>query len=145
VDHNHHHGPADTSRARSAHSGVDPVPAAQEPRDATTVIGPEAISYGRHAAPPSAYGPSDVHRVLPEASVRAWHLHADDGSTPAADQAVVVEVHLAAVPDVELAVPDVEYGTPDVEGAGPDVEGPDPDHGEKKRFWARLRLLPNAA
>ena len=34
--------------------------------DATVVVRtPGAAGYGRHAAPPSAYGPADVHRLLP--------------------------------------------------------------------------------
>lgn len=77
-----------------------------------------AESYGRHAAPPSAYGPADVHRLPPASSTRLR----------VAEEA---EHEEAGAADVE------EEAAP----ARAEREAPVSSSG----FWARLRLLPKAA
>ncbi|MGY2002809.1 hypothetical protein [Blastococcus sp. SYSU DS1024] len=87
--------------------------------------GSDAESYGRHAAPPSAYGPADVHRLPPVAPSRLrpveW-VDGGDAAVDAIDDAVVAEAVAAT-------------------GARSSGEVPARATG----FLARLRLLPRAA
>ncbi|CCG01312.1 hypothetical protein [Blastococcus saxobsidens] len=91
--------------------------------------GPEAAGYGRHAAPLSAYGPSDVHRVLPVSPTGSRVPEQTDSGD------ALVEVIDSA-------------GRAEVAVAGGVVAGAR-SSGEVSMkttgFWARLRLLPKAA
>ncbi|TYP87219.1 hypothetical protein BD833_107159 [Blastococcus xanthinilyticus] len=51
---------------------------------------PGAAGYGRHAAPASAYGPADVHRLLPvpPSAPRAAVRPAGSGTGPRPSEAV---------------------------------------------------------
>lgn len=78
---------------------------------------PGASGYGRHAAPPAAYGPADVHRVLPAPPVR-----------PAAvEQAGSAEARTEVVQLV---------ARPEIAGS----EDSDDESVKTTGFWARLRL-----
>ncbi|WP_456599854.1 hypothetical protein [Blastococcus sp. SYSU DS0616] len=80
-----------------------------------------AESYGRHAAPPSAYGPADVHRLAPVPPPRlrpAVQAGAEDPAGAAADDAAEPEARDRS----------------SREGSMTSIG-----------FWARLRLLPKAA
>ncbi|MCF6745183.1 hypothetical protein E9529_13045 [Blastococcus sp. KM273128] len=90
-------------------------PAAERMSATTPFRTGSAESYGRHAAPPSAYGPADVHRLPPVSRTRL--RVADEAEADVAD-------------DAEEAVP-----------ARAEREAPVSSSG----FWARLRLLPKAA
>ncbi|SEL64643.1 hypothetical protein SAMN04515665_11639 [Blastococcus sp. DSM 46786] len=76
-----------------------------------------AESYGRHAAPPSAYGPADVHRLPPVSRTRLR----------VAEQ---VEAADRAEEDTAAATPARTEREAAVSSSG---------------FWARLRLLPKVA
>ena len=80
-----------------------------------------AESYGRHAAPPSAYGPADIHRLAPVPPSRLRPVEQDGPEDPAGE---------AADDAVEA-----------VAGARSSHEASMASTG----FWARLRLLPRAA
>lgn len=103
-----------------------------EPMSGTVLIGPAVVAYGRHAAPPSAYGPSDVHRLLPVSPV-AWQEVPRDG----ADDEPVEFDHsapLAAV--VELDPPAVV-----ADGDGP-ARRAHQAAGRAAGLWSRLLHLP---
>lgn len=96
---------------------------------ATVVIGPATAGYGRHAAPLSAYGPADVHRVLPEPLLGAGRAQPEDGGdirTNSVDEAIRAEDTGASNPGA--ASNSVSDRTANRAG-----------------FWTRLRLLPKAA
>jgi hypothetical protein len=118
------------------------------PVDSTVVIGVSAAGYGRHAAPPSAYGPGDLHRMPPSfASVMASSVPPDEveaeGEVEVEDHdhdedddadALVVPLH-RGVPVPGVAVPD------DAADPGP----ADDDPAKSRSFWARLRVLSKPA
>ena len=88
-----------------------------------------AAGYGRHAAPLSDYGPSDVHRLLPVSPTGSRAPQpADSGDAP------------AQTGDPAGHAQDIT-----ADGIGTD----DPPSGEASMkstgFWARLRLLPRTA
>ncbi|WP_346621229.1 hypothetical protein [Blastococcus montanus] len=88
---------------------------------------PEVVGYGRHAAPPSAYGPAELARLIPVSHTGAA-AHAESGDAP-----VVV---------LEPAAPTEAGGK-----AGIDTGARSPGEPSTRStgFWARLRLLPAAA
>jgi hypothetical protein len=103
---------------------------ALEPTSATEVLGsPGAAGYGRHAAPPSAYGPSDLHRLVPVPPIRSRGAE----RAPPGDALVNVVNH-AVQAEVDAAA---DVGT-DARSSGEVSTG-------AANFWARLRLLPRAA
>jgi hypothetical protein len=107
--------------------GADPV---QEPMSVTVVLrSPGGAGYGRHAAPPSAYGPADVHRLLPVSPTGPWDPERADHAVPP------VEAIDRAVPPGAVAAEDVGTGAPSSGEASTKATG----------FWARLRLFPPAA
>lgn len=96
---------------------------------ATVVFrGPGTAGYGRHAAPLSAYGPSDVRRLLPVSPI-------DSRATEWADSGDALEEV------IDFAVPAEVVAEVGVTG--------DRSSGEVSLkatgFWARLRLSPKAA
>lgn len=96
---------------------------------ATVVVRSTGVEgYGRHAAPPSAYGPSDIHRLLPVSPAGSGAERVDGGDAP-------VETVDSAVPSESAAA--VAVGA----GDQPSAEVPATATG----FWTRLRLLPRAA
>ncbi|MGY1834606.1 hypothetical protein ACI79P_05805 [Blastococcus sp. SYSU DS0510] len=84
----------------------------------------EAAAYGRHAAPPSAYGPADVHRLLPVPA-----------ADPAADPA-------AARADDEVAPMPADRP---VRVHADEDRSADTGTSRATGFLARLRLLPKVA
>ncbi|MGY2083223.1 hypothetical protein [Blastococcus sp. SYSU DS0539] len=110
---------------RPADADAEPTP---EPMSVATVLhDPEVVAYGRHAAPPSAYGPSDAHRLLPVAppGYRPARIDAEDAP---------VAVPVRAVGELVAAGDD---------GDGGRSAGEEPTR--TTGFWARLRLAPKAA
>lgn len=94
----------------------------------TVVIGSLTASYGRHAAPPSAYGPADFHRLHPAPRIDSRQVQPDDAESAQVDQAdsAVVAFDVAAV---------------DHRGAALSSD----DASEKPTsLWRRLRRLPKA-
>ena len=90
---------------------------------------PGTAGYGRHAAPLSAYGPSDVGRLLPVPPIRSRTVErADSGDAP-------------------VTVVDDAVRSEDVAGGGVDAGDRSSDEASMKTtgFWARLRLLPKSA
>ncbi|WP_347058993.1 hypothetical protein ABC795_01215 [Blastococcus sp. HT6-30] len=88
-----------------------------------------AAGYGRHAAPPSAYGPSDLHRLLPEPPTVCPATEETDFEKPpveAIDDAVEAEL---------VAAGGVDSGDRSADEVSTKTTG----------FWARLRLSPKAA
>lgn len=123
---------ADDGRMETAHGYEGPPPrivghgADPGPLTSATVVlrTAGAAGYGRHAAPPSAYGPADVHRLLPVppiASGAPERADSGDDLGEAMDHAVQAEV----------------VGTGD--------RSSDEESTKTTGFWARLRLLPKAA
>lgn len=97
---------------------------------ATAVVrGPEVMRYGRHAAPPSAYGPADVHRLLPVPSTGSRATEPDDAE----------DARVEVSGDASRA----EVVAPADRGAAPASPGEAFTKGAG--FWARLRLPPKAA
>lgn len=88
-----------------------------------------AAGYGRHAAPPSAYGPADVHRLLP----------VPPSGPPAGEQAdsedAPVETIIHAAGSEDVAAGDDGAGEPSADEASLTATG----------FWARLHLLTRPA
>lgn len=122
------HGHEGLQSPRMIGRRVDRGPA-PEPMSATVFLRSlEVAGYGRHAAPPSAYGPADVHRLLPVPSTGspAKPADAEDTLVELVDHAVRAEV---------VATADVATGA---QSSGEEATKP-------TGFWARLRLLPKAA
>jgi hypothetical protein len=97
----------------------------------TTVVvrSREVAGYGRHAAPLSAYGPSDVHRLLPAPPSGSREAERADP-----EDALVEVVGHAVRADVVAVAEDAIGGR----SSG--------DSSKKPRgFWPRLHLLPKAA
>lgn len=100
-----------------------------EPVSATVVLrGLEVVGYGRHAAPVSAYGPADVHRLLPGVPLNSPAERADPEEEPGA-------VSDRAVPDEVVEAADGSSAARSSEELLTRATG----------FLARLRLLPRAA
>ncbi|MCZ2858483.1 hypothetical protein [Blastococcus sp. VKM Ac-2987] len=107
---------------------ADP-PQVTEPVSVTVVLrGLEVVGYGRHAAPASAYGPADVHRLLPGAPLNSPAVPTDPEAAP------------VAVPD--RGVPDAVVAAAD---GGTGARSSDELLTRATGFLARLRLLPRAA
>jgi hypothetical protein len=87
---------------------------------------PGAAEYGRHAAPPSAYGPSDIHRLLPAAPIGA-RARRRTGSGDAPVEVVDFAVRAEVAPS---------------DGADDRTTG---EVSRSTGLLARLRLLPRAA
>lgn len=85
--------------------------------------------YGRHAAPPSAYGPSDVHRLLPVPPTGIPEAQQDESA-----DMLVEEVDSADQDEVVAAG-----------GVGTGDRPSGDDSTKTTGFWARLRLLPKVA
>ena len=90
---------------------------------------PEAAGYGRHAAPLSAYGPSDVCRLLPVPPMDA----------PVTEPAEAGDAPVEAIDSAVRPAVDAAGGDGSVARSSDDVRM------KAKGFWARLRLLPKAA
>lgn len=103
-----------------ADAGPEPAPG----RGTVVFRSPGAAAYGRPAAPLSAYGPSDVHRLLPVPPTGSGAMEqADSGDA-------LVEVEDSAAPTEVLATGDRSLDELSMKTTG---------------FWARLRPLPRAA
>lgn len=107
---------------------ADPLPGT-EPVSATAVLRSlDVVGYGRHAAPASAYGPADVHRLLPGSPL-------DSPVEPAGPEDAPVAVSDHAVPDEVV----------DAAADGAAARSSDELLTRATGFLARLRLLPRAA
>ena len=95
---------------------------------AAVLRGLGVAGYGRHAAPASAYGPSDIHRLLPAAPPARRPERPGAEGTPAA-------APVRALRD------EADGGYDGGSGSGSSDESPTRTTG----FLARLRLLPRAA
>lgn len=93
------------------------------------LAGPAVLEYGRHAAPASAYGPTDLHRLLPVPAVGPPEEHR-------------AEAEEAAEEIVDGAATE-EPGATGEEAAGEEAAGEESTR--STGFWARLRLLPRSA
>lgn len=97
--------------------------------NATVVIGPVAVGHGRHAAPPSAYGPTDVHRLHPAPRVGAGGVQSKDAESQ------LVDYSARAIP---AAVDVTTSGGCDSAGSSEEASA------KSTGFWARLRHLSKA-
>lgn len=97
--------------------------------DTVVVRAPGVAGYGRHAAPPAAYGPSDVHRLFPVSPVGSG-----PAELPESGDAPTETIGHAARPE-NVAARNTGTGDRSSDGAPMTTSG----------FWARLRSLSMAA